>query len=203
MSETIHANWYFAIPIYERELADYHHHREALVDLILALRGASHGVRRSNQGGWHSEDELHRHNHPAIAWLTREILATARAALHEPLKQSGAGQIALTQSWANINERYDWNAPHEHLPADWSGVFYVQSGMSEPPADGDCSGQILFFNPVTGPPQRQATTLNYTPRDGLLLLFPSWLLHMVAPHPGSQPRISISFNLQFVATATS
>jgi len=35
----------------------------------------------------------------------------------------------------------------------------------------------------------------FTPRAGVLALFPSWLVHAVRPYTGAGERISIAFNL--------
>ena len=39
------------------------------------------------------------------------------------------------------------------------------------------------------------------PQPGSVLLFPGWLPHAVLPHDGDEPRISISFNADFIGTA--
>ena len=35
----------------------------------------------------------------------------------------------------------------------------------------------------------------FVPRQGLMVLFPAYLQHLVRPYLGQQPRISIAFNL--------
>ena len=35
----------------------------------------------------------------------------------------------------------------------------------------------------------------FTPRAGVLVMFPSWLVHAVRPYVGTRTRISIAFNL--------
>ena len=39
------------------------------------------------------------------------------------------------------------------------------------------------------------STVEFTPRPGLIMLFPSWLQHQVRPYWGQGERISIAFNL--------
>ncbi len=34
-------------------------------------------------------------------------------------------------------------------------------------------------------------------REGMMILFPAWLVHSVAKHQGGADRISVSFNVQF------
>ena len=103
----------------------------------------------------------------------------------------------MVAAWANINYRGNWNAPHEHLPCTWSGVFYVDAG--EPGRDseaGALDGQVLFFDPLPlGREWKRPPATGYQPVAGKMLLFPSFLTHMVAPYYGEKPRISIAFNM--------
>jgi hypothetical protein len=41
-----------------------------------------------------------------------------------------------------------------------------------------------------------ANFVTLRPEAGLMVLFPSYLPHMVYPHKGGRPRISIAFNLR-------
>lgn len=44
--------------------------------------------------------------------------------------------------------------------------------------------------------QTGASPVLFTPRPGLLMLFPAWLSHQVRPYLGRSQRISIAFNLR-------
>ncbi len=202
MDEQIQARWYFALPIYEKLLPEFSSRQQRLVQMLLAMRDAQPGIVRSNQGGWHSDDKLHLSGDPDVQWLMQQLLTVASVCVHEFESDRPHGEVVMTTAWANVNDAGSWNSPHMHLPADWSGVFYVsvdESGSSRegPVRDGD----IMFFNPMPfGARHKRPTTVNYSPRNGLLLLFPGYLLHMVAPHNAAEPRISISFNLRVPLT---
>ena len=73
-------------------------------------------------------------------------------------------------------------------------VFYVQSG------DGS-SGDTVFQNPAISTYIDRGTqflnnmsTVRVKPKDGMLVLFPSYLTHYQALYTGTQDRIVIAFN---------
>ena len=103
----------------------------------------------------------------------------------------------MHEAWLNINQNGEWNAPHIHLPSKWSGVFYVEAG--EPLVDDPdvFEGMILFFDPMPlGQEWKRPPAISFKPLTGHMLLFPSFLTHMVAPYFGKTPRISLAFNFQ-------
>jgi uncharacterized protein (TIGR02466 family) len=78
-----------------------------------------------------------------------------------------------------------------------SGTLYVEV----PPA----SGAIRFEDPRSGlmmaaPPRREDATAELQPfatvepREGMVLMWESWLRHEVMPASGKNERLSISFN---------
>ena len=100
--------------------------------------------------------------------------------------------ITVSNSWANINDKGAWNAPHLHNGCWYSGVFYIHS-------DGD-EGRISMIDThqkVVGDfphSPRTPTSLPFEPITGECILFPSGLMHMVEPNPTNKERYSISFN---------
>lgn len=101
-------------------------------------------------------------------------------------------------SWLNINGKKDYNQVHAHPDGIVSGVFYVQ-------APKNC-GKIVLQHPALpvlesywAPYYDEYTKYNsaswtFEPEENLLLLFPSWLMHLVEPNLSDEKRISISFN---------
>jgi len=152
------------------------------------------GRHRSNQGyGWQSNDGID--NNPIFTKMMREI---RRVFAHELMPYLGAephsAECIMHNSWANINYKHGWNAPHLHNGCFYSGVFYIK-------ADGD-EGMIRFIDSdskVVGsfpnmPRIREA--VQHQPKTGDLFLFPSGLMHMVEPNTTDKDRYSISFNLE-------
>ena len=89
----------------------------------------------------------------------------------------------------------------------WSGVYYVEDGgiCDDPKLEG----QLEFMDPRGPSVIMYAPTRAFNvpgglsvggnevvvPKPGLMVLFPSWILHQVRPYKGTAERISIAFNL--------
>ncbi|CAE7733022.1 unnamed protein product, partial [Symbiodinium microadriaticum] len=116
-------------------------------------------------------------------------------------------QLDLLGLWANVNGRGNSNVAHIH-PGLLSGVLYLQAGADQ--------GATLCFTDPRGATAGEEGRLDGDHiandcnaleafaglvglqglRAGELLIFPSWLQHHVPPHVGTEPRISLSFNLK-------
>ena len=102
--------------------------------------------------------------------------------------------LKITQSWVNLSRKGDAHRIHHHPNSVISGVFYVSSEEYSPP--------IQFYRPDILPYQFDFNSLNeYTsdrfshhPQMGVLLLFPSHVLHFVEQNNEETDRVSISFN---------
>lgn len=198
------ANAHFGIPIYSIMVRNFDDHQKPLVEYLLELRRLDDGVNRSNVRGWHSTEDLHAHKNEHTLWLAGKIQNIAITAAKHFHGESRPGKPELAACWANVSDAGAWNAPHQHLPADWSGVFYVDAESSaEPAKNGINEGDLLFFNPLPmGKRFNRPTTISYRPVNGKMLIFPAYATHMVAPHFENRPRISISFNLFWSNPAT-
>ena len=111
--------------------------------------------------------------------------------------------------WVNINEKATLHRPHIHNQSTFSGVFYVKLPTPDKESFNDekKSSFIEFIDPrnsVEGfanniPEFRNSSPfkpqITIEPKEGNLIIFPSWLMHWVYPNPHSDSRISISFNL--------
>ena len=199
-ADTIKARWHFGIPIYEKHLPLSLQKMPSIIQHIYRLKDRDTGIARSNQGGWHSKDQLHLTKHEDTSWLIHRLLQLSTQCIKDFEGDRPFKDIRMVAAWANINYKGDWNAPHEHMPCTWSGVFYVDAGEPKT-ADDDRSleGKVMFFDPMPlGREWKRAPTINYQPVSGTMLLFPSFLTHMVAPYFGDKPRISLAFNMNVV-----
>ena len=188
----------FGIPIYELKIEDFETHQQALATEILAMREQDAGSTVSNQGGWHSRNNFHQSQNSDVRWLMGEIVKASSSCIRHSNTVPKGARIALAASWANVNESGDWNAPHAHFPADWSGVCYIRANeKNAETVKSDKDGDILFFDPLPlGPQYRRPPTIMKKPQNGFMLLFPAYLVHMVAPHFEQEPRISVAFNFK-------
>jgi hypothetical protein len=96
-------------------------------------------------------------------------------------------------AWFNVNGTNGGNMVHSHSGNYLSGTLYFQ-------AEGTgyiefLSQSYLFKNmhhcwPYFG-------SARYHPRDGDLLMFPSYLAHFVEPNPSLRARINMAFDIRY------
>ncbi len=111
----------------------------------------------------------------------------------------GYDDFELTGCWANMNVVGSTHKMHSHPNNFLSGVYYVQTDEG--------SDTINFHDPriqtgIIRPPVRELTDQNTDQvvvrvKNGMFLLFPSWLQHSVDANQGARARISVSFNIMF------
>ena len=110
------------------------------------------------------------------------------------LKRDVDYEIAIKESWLNIDTKGSSQVAHTHPRSQISGVYYHK-------CDGD-EGDIVLYNPMQ---QIQYGLFPENPRicpgerrleiqKGGLIAFPSWVQHKTIPNPTDKERISIAFN---------
>ena len=195
----------FATPVGAVMVPDAEARNLELEAVILHHRAGHPTVGASNIGGWHSARDIARWGGPRAG----EVLAFARE-MATRLTSDREGRPVqpdwVSEAWANVNVAGDSNACHYHPGSFWSGAYYVNDGgCADDPALG---GEFELFDPRGPAPMMHAPLLKFSgddglsagsaetirPRAGLMLLFPSFLLHAVRPYRGSGTRISIAFN---------
>ena len=92
--------------------------------------------------------------------------------------------------WVNVNGHGGFNVLHNHILGDYSGVYYVQ---------GTGTGDVSFYgneqlHKMIEPGMPFANPITIKPKDGMLLVFPSYILHQVHPNLSDRERISIAFD---------
>ena len=163
------------------------------------------GMDVSNVGGWHSERDFFSWEVPAVGVLQQAIanLVTDTMASVRPVTKGMKAKLRLV-GWAMVAREGNYTTMHAHSGFTWSGVYYAASGGQS--VDHPNSGQIQFVDPrgavgmIPTPAAPFMERVMIEPEDGLLVLFPSWLVHWVHPFHGSEPRISIAFNVAFGET---
>lgn len=109
-----------------------------------------------------------------------------------------------TDAWFHITRRNGFFGVHNHPLASWSGVYCVTGGEHDPGQEE--SGALTFIHPNSTSamytdagneflrPPFAIGNLSYRLLPGQLILFPSWILHHVAPFFGQGERITVAFN---------
>jgi uncharacterized protein (TIGR02466 family) len=158
----------------------------------------SNGRKKSNVGGWQSNDIQ---DEPELENLVNEINLRLDD-LSSVSGLSSAYKLRIINMWININPKYSYNANHIHNGSFFSGSYYIKVPEN--------SGTINFVNP--SPLQRlfvdsfikegsinsynRFNAQNWTmqPQENMLILFPSWIEHNVGQNISNDIRISIAFN---------
>jgi uncharacterized protein (TIGR02466 family) len=173
-----------------------------LAALILADEKRSDGLSRSNVGGWHSAGDLLDRDAAPIRVLRQRIMSVI-VGLTRAITVPGAASRTFNcrmDGWANVSRHGHYNSVHSHPNCLWSGTYYVSAG--EPYPDTKFNGRLELIDPRTGAmtlaPESSMLQTRYliAPTPGLMVVFPSWLNHLVHPFFGRGERISIAFNVQ-------
>ena len=168
---------------------------------VWARRTAEQGVRVSNVGGWQSQADLFDWPEPEVAQLgamvdraVEQFVGFGRAASPKP-KLWKAG-------WANVNQAGDYNILHNHAGQDLAAVYYVKAPPENAAIRSEGKLELRDPRPTAGycnhPTLFNADPLRIAPEPGMLVMFPSWVEHMVHPHQGPDERISIAINIKLM-----
>ncbi len=109
-------------------------------------------------------------------------------------------------SWANVYRDGEYCMPHSHLRAMASVVYFVETGDTDP--DDPSGGRFCFVDPRLPnccKEEQDKMTTPYFPGTpaGVMLIFPGQLVHSVNPYSGTQPRITMSWNINDAAVPSS
>jgi len=189
---------YFGVPLFTKKLAGFSKYQQPLIDCILEEMSRSPGgINRSNRSGWHSEKNVHHWKNASTRWLVNQIADFAKDCFADSLGNGQEQCVTLKTSWANVNGPGAWNSPHGHFSATWSGVVFIAAEGANDKTTR--SGYLELLNPVQlGPLSNPASSVTIQPQDGLMVLFPGYVLHWVHPNRTQHNRISIAFNLSVI-----
>jgi uncharacterized protein (TIGR02466 family) len=168
-----------------------------LRELILEREQTAPSMAKSNMGGWQSEVDFLNWGGSAVATLGHYLSTAVEVATTKlPLVAPNIKIQFELVAWAAVNRKGHYNTSHVHPMATWSGVYYVDPG--DQPANGP-SAVLEFEHPVQAMvmnffPGLLPSTLFVRPEPGLVVLFPSSLVHNVRMYHGERPRICVSFN---------
>ena len=182
---------YFPTVIYGEDLTL---DNNVLSQNIIEWSKQNKGLKKTNIKGWHSPTDMA--IKPEYNNLTQSILNMAVKVFDEELI---ARKPIIGNMWANINYLSAHNKPHTHPNSFFSGLYYVKT-------PNDC-GRLTLEDPRPGPqhlmpvkkpgtlPKDFWKTLFIEPKEGRLIIFPSWLWHSVEENKSFNDRISVSFNI--------
>ena len=161
--------------IFEKTLDDLIPYNKDYKDALYNLKEKSPGVKKSNSGGWHSDNILEL---ASFISLKRVIKYTIQTELF-------LNQVDFYSMWGNINPTSTWNERHNHSDFALSGCYYVQAGWS--------SGNFLIEEDddyLNLPKPKEIIS-----EPGMILLFDANYYHSVKENLSNYDRISIAFNI--------
>lgn len=177
---------------------------ESLLALILEAEAS-----RDDMTVEYASENLFSRSEPAIEWLKQCINKTV-ADYFKKMAVSYDVEWSI-QGWANVNRIGDYHNLHNHPHSYLSGTYYIAVPDSNEKTRGRSDlnpGAISFFDPR---PQANMTAVagdgqidpeyRILPKPGMLLLWPSFLHHLVHPNLSEELRVSISFNVLLKNTA--
>tara|TARA_Y200000002_G_C22628709_1_gene641450 strand:- start:524 stop:1120 length:597 start_codon:yes stop_codon:yes gene_type:complete len=190
-------NLLFPTPVWTIQLNDYKNVNEEMYKFIKSKQKNDEiGIKKSNVKGWHSKDFDLNDKEPQnfIAF----VLPSIEQVMND-MNWDKKRQIAkVNNMWAIINKGGSANLRHQHGNSTISGAYYVRAPIN--------SGDIVFYDPrpapvysypnVVNPNLLNAQVNGVNPKEGSLVLFPSYLDHSVNENLTNEERIVISFNIR-------
>ncbi len=189
-------NLFFPTPVWTLQLDNYQSINEQMYKFIKITQSKDQqGISKSNIKGWHSKDFNMQENEPKdfIKFILPAIEQVITDMNWEKQKQS----ININNMWAIINIGGSANLRHQHGNSTISGAYYVRAPKN--------SGDIVFYDPRPAPVYTYPKAVNpnllnaqvngISPKEGALVLFPSYLDHSVNENLSNEERIVISFNI--------
>lgn len=198
-----------------------------LVDLARALSISTSGVNVSNVGGFHSKQELFEcPEAKALRDLFAVCVTVAAHATCKEAGQPSPKEGCQPYAWVNVSGPGHLNQLHQHEAVTLASCYYAQVPPGSEVLDGsilfrlpwgkgpahahpDEERHVPWMASITDGdreeeeiPRADAEVcvqyIELSPAPGMLLIFPAWLSHAVAPtHPGSIERISFAANWEF------
>ena len=114
--------------------------------------------------------------------------------LDEYCDDVGLERVDIGKAWINDQAQEGYVASHRHELSIVSGAYY--------PIVEEGSASIVFDSPIKTPRMAEihnkatdytADKMEFEPKSGMLILFPSWLYHYSLPNK-TDKRVTISFN---------
>jgi uncharacterized protein (TIGR02466 family) len=136
-----------------------------------------------------------------LSVLKNEVDKTFELYLHEILMYEKSSNFGFNHesSWVNLHHKNDYSPVHAHQNSMYSFVFYVDVDEN--------SGDIIFsqgsnstfsYNafdiPITSYNVYNSKQWIITPKNGMILIFPSHLPHCVTQNKSDRSRYSIAGN---------
>ena len=189
-------NLFFSTPVWTSIVPNFQNINDSILEYIYELKSKdSEGLKRSNFKGWHSNNfDL---NEPKPKEFVNSIQTPLKELFNDMEWDLFKQKVKITSMWSIINTKEAFNGRHIHGNNHISAAYYVK-------APEKC-GNIVFYDPrsapvfnhpiIKKPNKLNSDSHSIKPKEGLLVLFPSYLHHSVEVNQSNDDRIVISFNI--------
>ena len=189
----------FPTPVFHFRVENYQELNTELENYILNLKKKDEkGTKKSNAGGWHSHNfDINNDNKAKkFAKIFEEFYK--KVIINKMGWKYDSNKVKMEAMWSIINKKGSFNIQHNHPNSFLSAAYYVRHPEK--------SGNIRFFDPreqknIRYPKIKKYTDLSAViiekdPKEGDLLIFPSYLYHSVGENLSKDDRIIVSFNVE-------
>ena len=169
---------------------------EEITDELLSYCESINYNRMMSNNGYMSENKYVLNE---LTDLKKKLALHCNTYLQDNLKVNTNSSFYFLNSWIVKHNKGDYAQSHLHTNSLISGVYYINV-----PKD---SGNIIFQKNYTNlfhssinieyNSLNETNSLEYTlnVKEGMILLFPSWLSHSVLENLNQQTRYTLAFNL--------
>ena len=215
----INLEYIFPTALYTIQLEGMEKVNKVLTDYIYSLKEKEQEklenkkYKASSQGGWHSsflDTDI-----PQVNALCQKIFPLINPIVEGLGWDTDNYDLRCSNMWSIINPKYAYNTSHTHKGSLLSVAYYLKvpkGGKAGNFVIKDPRKYATFFpscklkkdiNPevpymAIGSQSGQGNSLKVEPKEGLMLVFPSWLEHKVTQNLSDEKdpdRIVISFNI--------
>ena len=209
----------FPIPILVSNFQEKNHklNLNLVKDIFEENKTDPKGQDHSNMGGWHSKTDLEI-KYKSFSELSKIITDIGNQYCRMHGYKEG---LVCSDLWANVNKSGDINFIHHHGTTALAGVYYPIESIvdndwrfnytKDNPIkagtwDNKDGGALVFQDPSYGKKvhliKDKVSPYNVDfyhlyPTASVLVLFPTYLLHMVLPFKEDKTRVSISFSFSY------
>ena len=205
---------------YQRRWSGHSSHAPGIIERLYQLRndrptaidsGIARGAKRDL---YESDFDLFQDPHPGLQQLAGFI----RESVQATVSHVNGGKVkpeslvaTLHESWCHITNDGGFHDAHTHAGCSWCGIYYLQLGESAPAGcQAAPNGGSRFYCPLPlggrhqdyGNAYLNVNSLDPPLHDGVLILFPSYLLHWLCPTAASRTASSSPSTRQPILNST-
>jgi len=190
---------FFPEPVFKYKLENFKSYNEELSKYIYKLKDEDNeGLKKSNKGGWHSNFFNLGIKNSIQHKFTLEIQKYIIDVFQNYGWRTKNVPVKISEMWAIINKKEDFNVLHSHPNCLLSAAYYVKAPPDCGKFEIECPNiaRLNSFPAIEKTTELNLRTISLDISEGDLLIFPNYLPHRVAKNQSNNDRIVISFNVK-------